>query len=88
MVMISMAKSKNPSFEESFEELDQAVQKLEGGDLTLEDALSLFERGMQLAAQLEQQLEQAELRVRKLKPSTIDLEEAAAEGPDEEADFP
>ncbi|MBI1802693.1 MAG: exodeoxyribonuclease VII small subunit [Chloroflexi bacterium] len=69
-----MPKSKAPSFEESYKELDETVQKLEAGELTLEDAISLFEHGMQLAAQLEKQLEQAELRVRRLKPAALDAE--------------
>ena len=46
-----MPKSKTPSFEEAFEELDKTVERLEAGDIPLEDSISLFERGMKLAAE-------------------------------------
>ena len=71
-----MPKSKTTSFEEAFDELDKTVKLLEAGDIPLEDSISLFERGMKLAAELERQLEQAELRVRKLRPSSVELEAA------------
>ena len=69
-----MPKSKTTSFEEAFDELDKTVELLEAGDIPLEDSISLFERGMKLAAELEKQLEQAELRVRKLRPSSVELD--------------
>lgn len=74
-----MPKSKTPSFEEAFAELDETVQKLEAGDLTLEESISLFERGMALAEQLEKQLTEAELRVRKLQPSALEIAESEAD---------
>ncbi len=74
-----MPKTKTPSFEDAFHELDETVEKLEAGELTLDESIALFERGMQLAEQLEQQLEHAELRVRKLQPSATELAEAEAE---------
>jgi exodeoxyribonuclease VII small subunit len=83
-----MAKSKAPTFEESFEELDNTVQRLESGELALEEAIGLYEHGIQLADQLQKQLEEAELRVRKLKPITVDLDEAEMEEPDTEIGFP
>ncbi len=70
-----MPKSKTPSFEDQFNELDETVRRLETGELTLEESISLYERGMALAEQLEKQLEQAELRVRKLQPSALELAE-------------
>ncbi len=74
-----MPKTKTPTFEESYAELDATVQKLEAGELTLDESISLFERGMELAAQLEKQLQQAELRVRKLQPSPAELDEVEEE---------
>ena len=71
-----MPKSKTTSFEEAFDELEKTVELLEAGDIPLEDSISLFERGMKLAAELERQLEQAELRVRKLRPSSVELDAA------------
>ncbi|SQI41815.1 Exodeoxyribonuclease 7 small subunit [Leminorella richardii] len=51
------------SFETALSELEQIVNRLENGDLPLEDALNEFERGVQLARQGQQQLQQAEQRV-------------------------
>jgi len=57
---------KSLTFEEAFAELESVVDKLEGGDLNLEDAMALFERGMFLARYCEKRLDQAELRVSQL----------------------
>ncbi|AKJ43888.1 exodeoxyribonuclease VII small subunit [Pragia fontium] len=51
------------SFETALSELEHIVKRLESGDLPLEDALNEFERGIQLARQGQQQLQQAEQRV-------------------------
>jgi len=55
------------SFEAAFAELEETVQKLEAGDLTLEDSLALFERGQALAAHCQKQLDAAELKVQQLR---------------------
>jgi exodeoxyribonuclease VII small subunit len=54
------------SFEEALSALEDVVAQLEGGDLTLEKALALFERGQYLSAYCNQQLETASLRVEQL----------------------
>jgi exodeoxyribonuclease VII small subunit len=54
------------SFETGVEELEQVVKQLEGGDLPLERALELFERGMRLSDECRKQLEQAETRIETL----------------------
>lgn len=51
-------------FEQSLEELEQLVEKMEAGDLSLEQSLTAYERGVGLYRQCQQALEQAELRVR------------------------
>ncbi|SEQ74721.1 Exodeoxyribonuclease VII small subunit [Rosenbergiella nectarea] len=51
------------SFEQSLSELEAIVQRLESGQLPLEDALNEFEKGVILARQGQQQLQQAEQRV-------------------------
>lgn len=53
-------------FEQSLEELELLVGKMEVGDLSLEQSLSAYERGVGLYRQCQQALEQAELRVRLL----------------------
>ena len=66
-----MSKAKPPdkmSYEEAFEELETLVERLESGELSLEDSLGLFERGQALAARCSELLEQAELKLRQLVP--------------------
>lgn len=52
-----------PSFETSLEELEQIVKQMENGDLPLDRALELFERGVSLSEKCRKQLEEAETRV-------------------------
>src|SRR5262249_4687478 len=53
-------------FEKALDELEHIVEQLEEGSLSLEDALSRFERGIHLSRHLERQLRQAEARVQRL----------------------
>lgn len=50
-------------FEKGVEALENIVKQLEAGDLPLEEALALFERGMHLSAACRKQLQEAEARV-------------------------
>jgi exodeoxyribonuclease VII small subunit len=54
------------TFEEAFERLEQAVAAMDGGDLSLDEALAHFEEGMKLARYCERLLDDAELRVQQL----------------------
>jgi exodeoxyribonuclease VII small subunit len=54
------------SFESSMDELEKVVKELEGGDLSLDRSLELFERGMSLSDICRKQLEEAETRVEML----------------------
>jgi len=51
------------SFEAGLNELETVVKQLESGDLPLDKALDLFEKGMQLSESCRKQLEDAETRV-------------------------
>ena len=53
-------------FESSLDELETLVQKMEKGDLSLDDSLAAYERGVGLYRRCQAALEQAELRVRLL----------------------
>ena len=64
-----MSEIENLSFEEAFAELEEVVQQLEAGDLTLDKAMALFERGTALAEHGNAQLDAAELRVQQLAPT-------------------
>jgi exodeoxyribonuclease VII small subunit len=57
---------KEPTFEQAFRELGEVVDRLEAGDLTLEEALALFARGQDLAARCAEMLDKAELRLKTL----------------------
>lgn len=53
-------------FEQSLDELEQLVEKMEHGEMSLEDSLAAYERGVGLYRRCQGALEQAELRVRLL----------------------
>ena len=53
-------------FERSLDELEQLVQRMEKGNLSLDDSLQAYERGIALYRHCQTALEQAELRVRLL----------------------
>ncbi len=53
-------------FEHSLDELEQLVGRMEQGDLSLDDSLKAFERGIVLYRNCQSALEQAELRVKLL----------------------
>jgi exodeoxyribonuclease VII small subunit len=53
-------------FEASLDQLEQLVEKMEHGDMTLEESLAAYERGVGLYRRCQTALEQAELRVRLL----------------------
>ncbi|MEJ7747586.1 MAG: exodeoxyribonuclease VII small subunit [Luteimonas sp.] len=54
------------NFESSLDELETLVEKMEHGELSLEESLAAYERGVGLYRRCQQALEQAELRVRLL----------------------
>ncbi len=51
------------TFEAGLEQLESIVKEMESGELSLERALELFEKGMQLSDACRKQLEEAETRV-------------------------
>jgi exodeoxyribonuclease VII small subunit len=89
------------SFEGALDQLEQTVARLEGGDMPLEEALELFEAGVQLSRQCNQTLEAAERRIEVLIAdradstgalaveafdSDDDLDEDGADDEDDDAD--
>lgn len=53
-------------FEQSLDELERLVTRLEGGELSLDESLRSFERGIALFRECQSALEHAELRVKLL----------------------
>ena len=59
-----MPKKKNsPNFEKDLQELECLVEKMEGGDLSLEDSLVHFERGIALTRSCQKALTEAEQKI-------------------------
>ena len=61
-----MAKEKELSFEESLDNLEEIVKKLETGEVPLDDAISEFNRAMKLAKTCDDKLKNAEEAITKL----------------------
>lgn len=61
-----MAKAKNINFEKSLDQLEELVEDMEHGDLTLEESLKAFEKGVKLTRDCQSALDQAEQKVQLL----------------------
>ena len=57
---------KKINFEASLKELESIVEKLEDENINLEDSVKLFEEGVNLVKQCQKQLQDAELKIKKL----------------------
>jgi len=79
--------AKKDNFENALKRLEEIVQKLEGGDLSLDESLKLFEEGIELSRLCTKKLTEAEARVEKLiklgekefKTEPLDVEEGEEE---------
>ena len=60
---------ENLSFEQAYAQLEETVQKLEAGNLPLEETIALYQAGMALSKRCAQQLDEAELSIKSLTPS-------------------
>lgn len=56
--------AKNNTFEASMTELEEVVEKLEAGDVTLDESLELFEKGINLVKSCRNKLDEAEKKVK------------------------
>ena len=61
-----MKKTDEPTFEQALQQLEQIVQKLEKGELPLEESLRLYEDGIRLSRLCHGKLEEAEGRIEML----------------------
>lgn len=62
------------TFEKSVQELDNIVTQMESGELSLDESLKLFEKGVKLTRSCQKTLADAEIKIEKLmenKDSTI-----------------
>ena len=53
-------------FESSLKELESIVEKLEDENINLEDSVKSFEKGVNLVKECQKQLQNAELKIKKL----------------------
>jgi len=59
-------KQKTTDFESAIAELETLVEEMEHGDISLEDSLKKFERGIELTRTCQKALQDAEQKVRML----------------------
>jgi exodeoxyribonuclease VII small subunit len=82
---VAPTKSKQP-FEELYTQLEAKVSLLEQGGLSLDDSLSAYEAAVELARRCQTLLDEAELRITKLKQTVVASDAYATEAPLDEAD--
>ena len=56
--------TKGVDFERALDELEKLVERMEEGELSLEESLRLYERGMELSKACQKALDAAEKRIR------------------------
>lgn len=61
-----MSRKKSFQFEESLARLEGLVEQMEDGDLSLEESLKAFEKGIKLTRECQQALKQAEQKIQLL----------------------
>ena len=61
----------NVDFERALKELENLVSKMEDGELSLDDSLKAFERGIELTRSCQSSLEKAELRIQMLTENDV-----------------
>lgn len=58
-----MKKSKELNFEEAMRELESIVRELEKGELSLDESVEFFQRGVELSKQCSKKLDEAERKI-------------------------
>jgi exodeoxyribonuclease VII small subunit len=87
---MSKKEQEKKRFEEAIEELEKVVERLESGELSLEDSLAAFEEGVGLVKFCNQKLTEVEKKIELLvkdkngKLQLRAMDEAAAEEPEDE----
>ncbi|MDW7799401.1 exodeoxyribonuclease VII small subunit [Streptococcus canis] len=70
--------SKMKTFEENLQDLETIVNKLENGDVPLEEAISEFQKGMLLSKELQKTLQEAEktlVKVMQTDGTEVDMDD-------------
>jgi exodeoxyribonuclease VII small subunit len=74
-----MAEKKNADFEKSLERLEELVEQMEGGELSLEAMIKHFEEGSSLVDLCTQKLNEVEQKIEKLVKKNGELQEVPFE---------
>ena len=84
-----MTSAKPKKFEEELKDLEEIVGKIDSGELTLEDSIGAFERGVALVRSLNQKLDEIEKKVEVLSRNAQgDLRTTPAAGLEDENPAP
>ena len=62
-----MSKEKKNNFESNLKELEVIVDKLESGDIGLEESVKLYEEGMKIKKICDKKLKDIEMQIKKIK---------------------
>ncbi|MCY4147572.1 MAG: exodeoxyribonuclease VII small subunit [Chloroflexi bacterium] len=62
---------KQLDYEAAFQQLEDLVAQLEGGERSLAESVALYERGRQLSAHCQSLLEAAQLRIRQVDDTAL-----------------
>lgn len=81
---MSAPQEKERNFEQALKELEARVQKLEGGELELDQALKFFEEGVALVRECHERLDAADARIVALAQGPGGIVETPIANPDED----
>lgn len=65
--------AKKQTFEAGMSEMEALTARLETGDMTLDETMKTYEKGVTLAAQLKRQLEDSRKRIEQIDPETAEI---------------
>ena len=67
---MSKNKEENITFEQAIEELENIINRLEEGDVPLDETINLYEKGSELKDFCEKKLQSAEVKIKKINQKT------------------
>ena len=67
---MSNNKEENLTFEQAIEELETIINRLEEGDVPLDETIKLYEKGSELKDFCEEKLRSAEVKIQKINQKT------------------
>jgi len=63
----NMSEMERPSFEQALKELEDIVQRLEQEEVSLEESIELYQKGVKLSKKCSEILEKAELKIKEVQ---------------------